>query len=115
MDDDQLLSNEALSLVNVPQPEDDLQAFEEFCLTVDGYDGERHSIDELLELARRVEIAGLETASLDDLRTAAFIRQRELRWTTHGDDAADAPLIRSIRALVGEIRRRVAERAEIGS
>jgi hypothetical protein len=115
MDEDQLLSNEALSLANVPEPDAELQALEEFCLTIDGYQGERFSIEELLELARRVEGEGLKKASLDELRTAAFIRQRELRWTTHGDEVADAPLVRSIRALVGEIRQRVGHRAQNGS
>lgn len=110
MDDDQLLSNDALSLGNVPQPEADLQSLEKFCLTVDGYEGERHSIDELLELARRVEGAGLETATLDDLRRAAFIRQRELRSVVMDSGVPDKRLVRSIRALVGEIRRRVEER-----
>lgn len=96
-------------------PGADLEVLEEFCLTVDGYQDGRFSIEQLLRQAERVERAGLENATLDELRTAAFIRQRELRWTTWGDEVADAPLIRSIRSLVGEIRRRVENRPHEGS
>lgn len=108
VEDENLIPTEGLTLANVPAPDADLKLLEEFCLTVDGYQGERFSIDDLLELARRVERDGLEVASMNDLRTAAFIRQRELRWTTHGDEVADAPLVRRIRTLVAEIRRRLA-------
>lgn len=107
VEDGSLIPTEALTLAHVPRDDAELQVLEEFCLTVDGYEGERYSIDDLLALAERVERQGLETASLDDLRTAAFIRQRHLRWTTHGDDAADAPLVRKIRDTVAEIRKRM--------
>ena len=94
-------------MANVPTDDAELEVLETFCLTTDGYQDGRYSIDELLREAQRIERGGLEAASLDELRSAAFIRQRELRWTTHGDDVADAPLIAKIRRLVAEIRRRV--------
>lgn len=107
MEDDSLIPTEALRLEHVPPPDAELEVLEEFCLTIDGYQGERFSIDFLLAKAQRVERLGLENATLAELRSAAFIRQRELRWTTHGDEAADAPLVRRIRDLVREIRRRL--------
>jgi hypothetical protein len=104
---DGLIESDKLNSANVPSEDAELEVVETFCLTVDGYQGERYSIDYLLREAERIEGSGLETAALDELRLAAFIRQRELRWTTCGDDVADAPLIAKIRRLVAEIRRRV--------
>lgn len=115
MDDENLILTEALTLQDVPSPDAKVEVLEEFCLTVDGYQGGRFSIDELLREAGRVERAGVEQATLDELRAAAFIRQRELRWTTYGDEVADEPLIRSIRRLVAEIHRRVADPSRNGS
>ena len=102
-----LISSQELSLANVPSRDADREALEAFCLTVDGYEGERFSIDDLLREAERVERAGLENATLDELRVAAFIRQRALKWAADGDPAAEATLIRKIRDLVDEIRRQV--------
>jgi hypothetical protein len=107
VEDDNLIPTVALTLADVPSPDAELEVLEEFCLTVDGYQGERFSIDDLLALAERVERHGLENASLDDLRTTAFIHQRHLRWTTYGDEEADAPLVGKIRNTVAEIRRRL--------
>ena len=85
-----------------------LEALEAFCLTIDGYEDGTRSVDDLIAEAERIERDGLESATLDELRVIACIRQRELRWTTYGDEAADAPLIAKIRRAVAEIRRRVA-------
>ena len=106
-DQETLIASEDLCLANVPPSDAELEVLEMFCLTIDGYQGERYSIDDLLREAERIEQSGLDDATLDELRSAAFIRQRELRWTTHGDDVAEAPLITKIRRLVAEIRRRV--------
>lgn len=105
-----LIASPNLNPADVPDPQSELENLETFCLTIDGYEGGRFSIEDLLEKAKRVERVGLENASLDELRIAAFIRQRELRWTTHGDELADAPLIAKIRRLVAEIRQRVVDR-----
>jgi hypothetical protein len=104
---DGLIASEKLSSANVPPDDAELEVLETFCLTVDGYQGERYSIDDLMREVRRIERSGLETATLNELRSAAFIRQRELRWSTYGNELADAPLIAKIRILVAEIRRRV--------
>lgn len=115
MERDNLISSETLTLADVPPPDAELLVLEEFCLTIDGYQDGRLSMDDLIGLALRVERSALEDASLDDLRAAAFIRQRELRWTSMDFGHFDGRLVRSIRTLVDEIRRRVEERAQNGS
>jgi hypothetical protein len=115
VEDDNLLATEDLTVADVPAPDAELQPLEEFCLTIDGYHGGRFTPDELVAGAERVERTGLEHATLDELRTTAFVRQRELRWSSMDSGHYDEGLVRSIRALVGEIRRRVEERAQNGS
>jgi hypothetical protein len=105
---DGIIATADLSSVNVPHHDVELEVLETFCLTIDGYEGGRQSVEDLVSQADRLERDGLENATLDELRLVAFIRQRELRWTTYGDDVADAPLIAKIRRTVAEIRRRVA-------
>jgi hypothetical protein len=107
VEDDNLIPTAKLTLADVPPPNAGIEQLEEFCLTIDGYQGGRFTPDELLKEAERVERAALEHASLDDLRTAAFVRQRELRWSSMDSGHFDERLVRSIRAIVGEIRRRV--------
>jgi hypothetical protein len=104
---DRMIATADLSSVDVPPNDAELEVLETFCLTIDGYEGGRRSIEDLASQADRIERDGLENATLDELRGVAFIRQRELRWTTCGDDVADAPLIAKIRRTVAEIRRRV--------
>lgn len=115
MEDDNLIPTKFLTIAQVPPPNADREQLEQFCLTIDGYGGGRFTPDDLLLEADRVERAGLERATLDELRTAAFTRQRELRWISMDSGVFDERLVRSIRALVGEIRRRVEERAQSGS
>lgn len=109
-----LILSQGLSLDLLPSRDADLETLERFCLTIDGYQNGKYSIDQLLDEAERVERAGLENATLGELRVAAFIRQRQLRWSSDGDPAAEPPLIRKIQALVAEIRGRV-ERGEIAA
>jgi hypothetical protein len=113
--DDNLVPTEELTLAQVPPPNADREQLEQFCLTVDGYQGGRFTPDDLLAEADRVERNGLEHASLDDLRIAAFVRQRELRWSSMDSGHFDEKLVRSIRSLVDEIRRRIEESAQLGS
>lgn len=102
---DGLIPTKELSRVNVPRDDAKFEELETFCLTVDGYQDGR-SLDDLVREADRVERNGVETATLEELRAAAFIRQREHRWSTD-QGQTDEPLVRQIRALVSEIRRRV--------
>lgn len=115
VEDDGLIPTGELSLAHVPAADADREALEEFCLTIDGYHGGRFTPDDLVTEAERVERSGLEQATLDELRIAAFTRQRELRWSSMDSGHYDERLVRSIRALVSEIRRRIDERAQNGS
>lgn len=108
MDDDNFIPTSRLVLRDVPSVDAGRQEIEEFCLTIDGYEGGRFTIDDLMQRAERTERNGLEHASLDDLRSAAFIRQRQLRAIDGCSEEFEAPLIRAIRVLVAEIRRRLA-------
>lgn len=103
---DGLIASRDLRLLDVPDSNSELEILEAFCLTIDGYQGEKYSIDDLLRAAERGERAGLENTTLDELRTAAFVRQRQYRWSTD-QGQTNEPLARNIRELVGEIRRRV--------
>lgn len=103
-----MIAAKELSSANVPRDDAPFETFETFCLTFEGYRGERCSIDKLLREAEDVDRDGLETASLEELRAAAFIRQRQYRWSTD-QGQADEPLARKIRGLVSEIRRRVSD------
>lgn len=106
MSDFEQIATFDLNTGNVPVSETaSRRAIEEFCLTFDGYEGGRRTIDDLLELADRVERGGLEQAHMEDLRSVAFVRQRELRWSDQG--GSDERLLRQMRAAVAEIRRRV--------
>ena len=104
---DRKIAYTELSAANVPLDDAELEVLEAFCLTIDGYEGGRRSVEDLVSQADRLERDGLENATLDELRVVAFIRQRELRWTTYGDEVADAPLIAKMRRTIAEIRRRV--------
>jgi hypothetical protein len=79
---------------------------EEFCLTIDGYEAGRYTIDDLLEFASQVERSGWSNASLEDLRRTAFIRQRELRWADGSTEEVLEVMVLRIRAIVDEIRAR---------
>jgi hypothetical protein len=104
--DDNLIATEDLRIRDVPLPDAELQVLEQFCLTVDAYEGERFSVDHLLRQAERLEARGLENATINELRTTAFIRQREYRWKT--DQGQQEPqLARKIRETIREIRRRL--------
>ncbi|MEP7316890.1 MAG: hypothetical protein ABI667_09360 [Sphingomicrobium sp.] len=103
---DGLIAYQNLSSANVPPDDAEMEVLEAFCLTVDGYQGERYSIDDLLHDAERIERGGLRRATLDELRGAAFIRQRQYRWSTD-QGQTNEPLARKIHKIVIEIRRRV--------
>lgn len=105
---DGLIASEDLSPTDVPSGDAPREDLETFCLTFDGYEGDRYSFADLFRQASLIEQRGLENATLDELRSAAFILQRNLHGTSQGDDVADAPTLMRIRRLVAEIRRRVA-------
>ena len=57
---DRLIATADLTSVDVPPPEADLGVLETFCLTVDGYEGGRHSVEDLVSQANHLEQDGLE-------------------------------------------------------
>ena len=106
MSADEFIATAELRKANVPLPTSATrEELETFCLSIDGYEDGRRSIDDLMDLAERVEADGFGSATIDELRSAAFIRQRQLRATDNGDP--EPPLLDSIRNLVAEIRQRV--------
>ena len=107
--EDGLIASEDLSPTDVPSDDAPREVLETFCLTFDGYQGERYSFADLFRRADLIERRGLKNATLDELRSAAFILQRNLHGTSQGDDVADAPTVTRIRRLVAEIGRRVAD------
>lgn len=100
------IPTDGLNATNVPSADADYHgALEPFCLTFDGYAGGRRSIEECIEIANRLDRDGLARASLDDLRIAAFVLQRKIRWNDQGPP--DSELVREVRKVIAEIRRRV--------
>jgi hypothetical protein len=106
VEDDNTIPTDALTLAHVPPRDAPLEVLEQFCLTIDGYQGGRSSIEDLLAVAERVEQRGIEQATIEELRTTAFIRQREYRWST--DQGQENPHVAwKIRTTVAEIRSRL--------
>lgn len=105
---DVFIPTEELHFSAVPAPNDDFHAsLEPFCLTYDGYASGKRSIDDCFEVAERCERSGFESASLDDLRTAAFIWQRKIRADEMDSGVLDPMLVRKIRAAIDEIGNRL--------
>ena len=77
-----------------------------FCISYDGYRGGLVSIDDCLAVAAKVEGGGLARASMDGLRTTAFIYQRKLKDQSKPIEEGDPPL-KAIRAVIEEIRSRL--------
>lgn len=102
-----LISSADLRGEDVPSAHADFRGeLEPFCLTFDGYDGDRRSIEECSRIAEHVA-QDPTAATLDELRTAAFLRQRDI---THTCDQGWIPVdkVTPIRKIVQEIRNRFA-------
>src|SRR5947207_1055429 len=98
----QLISNENLSLADLPEPNADWSLISAFALTFNGY-VVHGSFQKCAEIAN-----GRHHETLTDLRTCLFFEQR--RWRHFGDaPAADA--LAYIQSLVEQIRNRVASSA----
>ncbi|MFI3187072.1 MAG: hypothetical protein QX198_13950 [Methylococcaceae bacterium] len=99
------ITNEDLHSGLLPCPDASWEAIKLFCLTFDGYANGRRSIDECFEIVEQINITGLETASLDDLRITLFIKQRAIRWNSHMPVSSED--LRFIKEIIEEIRRRL--------
>lgn len=76
-------------------------AVERFCELIGGPSGDTREIDQLGEIARRVE-ADLRAASPDDLLAAIYFNWRRARW----NDGEDAEANCAIREAIAELGRR---------
>jgi hypothetical protein len=99
---DRLISYKDLTLSIVPLPEARWEEIEPFCLTFDGY-ADGRDIEVCSGIAREVLNGGLSSASMDELRTTLFIRQRRMKWN---DAPADEEMA-DVRRVLSEIRRRL--------
>ncbi len=103
-----LISNDELALEHLPSADADEDAVIPFCLSYDGYAGFR-TIADCVYIAEKIEREGLRNADLDSLRLVAFIRQRAIKWSSDFE-SPDPKYLRSIHAVVAEIRRRMERR-----
>jgi hypothetical protein len=102
-----LIPSAHLRVEDVPSAHADFRGkLEPFCLTFDGYDREKRSIDECWRIAEQVA-QDPTAATLDELRMAAFIHQRDI---THTCDQGWIPVdkVTPIRKIVQEVRNRFA-------
>ncbi len=103
-----LIPNDELSISDLPPEGASYETIWPFCLSYDGYKGGLISVEDCWEVAVKVETGGLSRASIDELRTVAFIHQRKLKSQSemqsidHG-----APSLVAIRCVVEELRRRM--------
>lgn len=103
-----LIPNDELSVGSVPAQDSPREQLERFCLSFDGYAGGLVSIDECFAVADKVMREPLETSSMTELRTSAFIYQRKLRSDSESEVISDGhDTWRCIVMLVDEIRRRL--------
>jgi hypothetical protein len=101
-----IVPNDELRLDQLPLPDADEYAVAPFCLSFDGYAGYR-TIDDCLYIADKVEREGLNRASMDSLRIAAFICQRALKWNSGPEPQTESKFLKSIHMIVAEIRHRL--------
>lgn len=104
-DGDALLDDEELELRHLPPPGAVYDEVWRFCLTYDGCRRGLRTIDDCFHVANTAFRDGLERTTVANLRTAAFIHQRKLKWQDlepikRGD-------LTPIHAVVAELRRRL--------
>lgn len=100
-----LVANERLTGDMLPQPGADYERLWPFCLTYDGYRGGLFTPRDCELIADRAAREGLQRASIDQLRTAAFFHQRKIKWNDQWPP--DPESVRSIQSVVEELRRRL--------
>jgi hypothetical protein len=105
------IANEDLQPDLLPCSDASWEEIEPFCLTFDGYADGQRSIDECFKIVDKVNNAGLEKASIDDLRITIFIKQRAIRWNEFIPVSSED--LRFIKEIIEEIRRRLSGRVLI--
>lgn len=89
------------ALEHLPSPAAPWGEVERFCALIGGPSGDAREIDQLSEIARKVE-TDVRAASIDDLLAAIYFYWRRVRW----NDGEDAEAIRAIREAIAELGRR---------
>lgn len=102
---EEFISNEALASACLPYPGADYERLWSFCLTYDGYRRGLRTIDDCFAVAAATLRDGLGKATLERLRTTAFIYQRKIK--NNSDMPPDPDSLQVIRDVVEEIRRRL--------
>lgn len=105
----ELIANHALTVEMLPVPGAPYELLESFCLTYDGYRGGLRTIEDCFAVAKMVESQGVAAASIENLRTVAFIYQRKIKNNAELM-APDVKDVRVIREVVEELRRRLTAR-----
>lgn len=100
------ISNDDLRFSDLPPPDSDYEALWPFCLTYDGYAGGLRRISDCAAISDAAERKGLKNCSIDELRIAAFFRQRQAKQ--HDQGPPPGSLVDSIRAAVDELRKGLA-------
>lgn len=89
------------AIKHLPSPAAPWGEVERFCALIGGPSGDARGIDQLSEVARKVD-ADLRAASGDDLLVAIYFYWRRVRW----NDGEDAEAARAIREAIAELERR---------
>lgn len=105
-----LIENDDLELTDLPSSGAPYEEVVPFCLSFDGYKGGLLEASDCWEIAEGVQIVGFANCGLNEIRTFAFIHQRQLKNDSDSAEISnDHPSIRAIGQAVEEIRRRLAE------
>lgn len=100
-----IIAHEDLTLADLPPRNASYERLWPFCLSFDGYRGGLRSVEDCQSIASLTERTGLKNATLERLRTTAFIRQRAIKW---GDPWPPSEnLLSAIRDVVEEMRQRL--------
>lgn len=102
---DVFVTDDEVCLEHLPPPAAEYERLWPFCLTCDGYRRGLRTIDDCFVVAEAVLRGGLEIATMDMLRTTAFIHQRKIK--NNSEMPPDPESLRIIRDVVEEIRRRL--------
>lgn len=99
-------ATDTLRLDQLPRPNAPWRELEPFCLSFDGYADGKRSVDQCGAIAAKVMAGGPNAATTEDIRIALFFWQRKAKWNDGRVDTAD---LRSARACVEALRRRLAD------
>lgn len=100
-----LIAHDELTLEDLPPRNSDYERLWPFCLSFDGYQSALLLGVDCERIAKETLQAGLDKATMEELRITAFIRQRAIKWADKWPP--DERLFGNIRDVVEEIRFRL--------